>query len=358
MKPSLAVAAGLLFSWPLAVAAQPVTGPYVGAGAGINLFHDTTTRGFRIHDDDIGFVGLGSLGWGFGNGIRAEVEGNYRESEIDRITGPTGRVGSSGYIRNYGVMGNALFDFDLSSFGIRPDGFMPYIGVGAGYAWTDIKNARLNIGGGYRLDDSDGNFAYQAILGAAWGLGGAIPGLSVTSEVRYFSTLNPTLRLDRNPGATGAGVPGSLKPDNDNLSVLLGVRYALLAPHPAPAAVAAPVAPPTPSANARTYLVFFDWNRADLTSRAREIIGEAAQNARRASPTRIEVAGHADRSGTPQYNQRLSQRRAEVVASELVARGISREEIGVTAFGESRPLVPTADGVREQQNRRVEIVLR
>jgi OmpA-OmpF porin, OOP family len=359
MKPSLAVAAGLLFSWPLVAAAQPVTGPYVGAGAGINLFHDTTTRGFRIHDDDIGFVGLGSLGWGFGNGIRAEVEGNYRESEIDRITGPTGRVGSSGYIRNYGVMGNALFDFDLSSFGIRPDGFMPYIGVGAGYAWTDIKNARLNIGGGgYRLDDSDGNFAYQAILGAAWGLGGAIPGLSVTSEVRYFSTLNPTLRLDRNPGATGAGVPGSLKPDNDNLSVLLGVRYALLAPRPAPAAVAAPVAPPSPSANARTYLVFFDWNRADLTSRAREIIGEAAQNARRASPTRIEVAGHADRSGTPQYNQRLSQRRAEVVASELVARGISREEIGVTAFGESRPLVPTADGVREQQNRRVEIVLR
>ena len=47
-----------------------------------------------------------------------------------------------------------------------------------------------------------------------------------------------------------------------------------------------------------------------------------------------------------------------MVASELVARGISREEIGVTAFGESRPLVPTADGVREQQNRRVEIVLR
>ena len=104
--------------------------------------------------------------------------------------------------------------------------------------------------------------------------------------------------------------------------------------------------------------MFFDWNRADLTSRAREIIAEAAQNARRVSATRIEVAGHADRSGTPQYNQRLSQRRAEVVASELVARGISREEIGVTAFGESRPLVPTADGVRERQNRRVEIVLR
>jgi len=121
--------------------------------------------------------------------------------------------------------------------------------------------------------------------------------------------------------------------------------------------VAAPAPAPAP-APARTYLVFFDWDRADLTTRAREIIGEAAQNSRRVQATRIEVAGHADRSGTPQYNQRLSQRRADAVAAELVARGISRNEISVTAFGESRPLVPTADGVREPQNRRVEIVLR
>ena len=137
-------------------------------------------------------MGLGSLGYGFGNGLRAEVEGNYRESEIDRITGPTGRVGSSGYLRQYGVMGNVLFDFDLSSFGIRPDGFLPYIGGGAGYVWTDIKNARLGVGtSAYRLDDSDGRLAYQGILGAAWGLGGAVPGLSITSEVRYFGTLDP-----------------------------------------------------------------------------------------------------------------------------------------------------------------------
>jgi outer membrane protein OmpA-like peptidoglycan-associated protein len=74
--------------------------------------------------------------------------------------------------------------------------------------------------------------------------------------------------------------------------------------------------------------------------------------------TRIEVAGHADRSGSPQYNMGLSRRRADNVAAELVRQGISRNEIAVTAFGETRPLVPTADGVREPQNRRVEIVLR
>jgi outer membrane protein OmpA-like peptidoglycan-associated protein len=361
MKPRLAVAAGLLSALPLVAEAQPVTGPYVGAGAGINLFHDTTSRGFRINDEDIGAVGLGSLGWGFGNGLRAEVEGNYRESEIDRIAGPGpgGIVGTSGYVRNYGVMGNVLFDLDFSSFGFRPGGITPYVGVGAGYVWTEIKNARINVGpGAYRIDDMDGNLAYQGILGAAWGFNNAVPGLSLTTEVRYFGTLNPTLNIDRtNAGPAQASVPGSLRLENNNISFLLGVRYALLAPRPAVEAAPAP-APAPPPAAARTYLVFFDWNRADLTSRARDIIGEAAQNARRVSSTRIEVAGHADRSGTPQYNQRLSQRRAEVVASELVSRGISREEIGVTAFGESRPLVPTADGVREPQNRRVEIVLR
>ena len=70
------------------------------------------------------------------------------------------------------------------------------------------------------------------------------------------------------------------------------------------------------------------------------------------------MAGHADRSGSPAYNQRLSQRRADNVAAELVRQGVSRNEIVVSAYGETRPLVPTADGVREPQNRRVEIVLR
>ena len=75
---------------------------------------------------------------------------------------------------------------------------------------------------------------------------------------------------------------------------------------------------------------------------------------------RPEPGAYVDEAPTEilEQNNALSQRRAEVVASELVARGISREEIGVTAFGESRPLVATADGVREPQNRRVEIVLR
>jgi outer membrane protein OmpA-like peptidoglycan-associated protein len=76
------------------------------------------------------------------------------------------------------------------------------------------------------------------------------------------------------------------------------------------------------------------------------------------SSTRIEVSGHADLTGGAAYNQRLSVRRGEAVAAELVRRGVSRNEITVQGFGFQRPLVPTAVGVREPQNRRVEVVLR
>ena len=142
--------------------------------------------------------------------------------------------------------------------------------------------------------------------------------------------------------------------DNYNHSLMLGLRYAFnVAPPPVEA-------PPAPAArnDARTYLVFFDWDRADLTDRARQIIAEAAQATQRVQTTRIEVAGHTDSSGAAQYNQGLSVRRAQNVAAELVRLGVPRAAITVQGLGETQPLVQTAKGVREPQNRRVEIVLR
>jgi OmpA-OmpF porin, OOP family len=336
--------------------AQPVTGLYLGAGVGVNFWHDQSSGGIRVHDNDAGIVGLASVGWGFGNGLRLEVEGNYRGSGVDQVTTAVGGIGNTGNVRNYGVMVNALFDFDLSSFGIPPSGFMPYIGGGVGYGWMQISNARFPAAGTsvYEINDTDGQFAYQGIAGVSWGLGGLVPGLSLTTEYRFYGTVDQTLSVTRLSGPAVAGVPGQVKLPNVNHAAIFGVRYAFNPPRPPAAAPVEPAVPPP----ARSYLVFFDWDRADLTDRARQIIAEAAQNARRVQTTRIEVAGHADRSGSPQYNMGLSRRRADNVAAELVRQGINRGEIAVTAFGETRPLVPTADGVREPQNRRVEIVLR
>ena len=72
----------------------------------------------------------------------------------------------------------------------------------------------------------------------------------------------------------------------------------------------------------------------------------------------IGVVGHADRSGSNEYNVGLSQRRAQAVADLLVSMGVPRTSIQITARGEEQPRVPTADGVREPQNRRVEMTVR
>ncbi|MGK7862688.1 OmpA family protein [Falsiroseomonas sp. E2-1-a4] len=361
---------------PLGAAqAQQVNGVYIGAGAGLNWLQDANinatggladelrARGNTTGGDvsfDMGWVGVVSLGYGFGNGLRAEIEGNYRENEVDTISGfrGAGPIRASGTARSYGVMANALYDFDIgANFG--GVSFMPYVGVGAGYIWREFDGVRARVlNGEVNSDGTDGRFAYQAIAGVSMPLTQFAPGLALTAEYRFLGTMEHDISTSSGGGNFNVARTGT-KSENYNHSILLGLRYAFGQTTPAP--VVAPAPAPMPAAApapARTYLVFFDFDRADLTDRARQIIGEAATNATGQGVTRIEVAGHADRSGSPQYNQRLSERRAGAVASELERRGIQRNNISVQAFGESRPLVPTADGVREPQNRRVEIVLR
>ena len=118
----------------------------------------------------------------------------------------------------------------------------------------------------------------------------------------------------------------------------------------------APIAAPAP-APARSYLVFFDWDRADLTDRARQIISDAAAGSTKVQYTRLEVNGYTDTSGRPQYNQGLSVRRAQAVAAELVKDGVPKSAIAIQGFGDTHLLVPTGANTREPQNRRVEIII-
>jgi outer membrane protein OmpA-like peptidoglycan-associated protein len=113
---------------------------------------------------------------------------------------------------------------------------------------------------------------------------------------------------------------------------------------------------PPPAAISKNYLVFFDWDRADLSARAKQIIAEAAANSKTAAVTKIAVNGYTDLSGSASYNEGLSVRRAKAVAAELVKDGVPAGAITAKGFGENNPLVPTAKGVREPQNRRVEIL--
>ncbi len=126
-------------------------------------------------------------------------------------------------------------------------------------------------------------------------------------------------------------------------------------PEAAPAAyVPPPVVAPAPAP--RSYLVFFDFNKSDLTPQATEIVDTAAKNAGPAKVTQLTVTGHTDTVGSDAYNMRLSRRRAESVAAQLEKDGIGSSEIEIVAKGKRDLLVPTGDGVREPQNRRVQIV--
>jgi outer membrane protein OmpA-like peptidoglycan-associated protein len=108
---------------------------------------------------------------------------------------------------------------------------------------------------------------------------------------------------------------------------------------------------------APSFMVFFDWDKSDLSPAALDTIQRAAAAYRTKGGAQIKASGHTDRSGSEAYNMALSLRRANAVKDALVRAGVRGTDISVVGLGESQPLVRTADGVREAQNRRVEIVI-
>ncbi len=331
---NMLVAAGVL-ALPAAAMAQPVNGFYVGAGAGWNFLEPQGIKsagGGEVKGNG-GPVVVASGGYGFGNGLRVEFEGNFRNTDENRSVATVTD-------NTFGAFVNALYDFDIGSKIVYP-----YVGIGVGGVMQDLSGGKNALGAGFSGSKPD--VAGQGIIGAAFPVP-SVPGLSATVEYRFMAT------------ADQLTYKGTKLANQYNNAALLGLRYVFgVAPPPAPAPAPAPtpVAAPAP-APARTYLVFFDWDKADLTDRAKQIIAEAAQNASRVQLTRIEVNGYTDTSGNPQYNQKLSVQRAQNVAAELVRDGVPQNEIVAQGFGDTHLLVPTAANVREPQNRRVEIILK
>jgi opacity protein-like surface antigen len=370
MTARTALLAATILALPAAAIAQPITGLYVGAGAGYNILQNEHIRpdGLDSRHTQLQFgdggAAVGSIGYGLGNGLRVEIEGDYRNNYIDKLSGTPYPSYASGNQETYGAMANALYDFDLRPYGIT--WMSPYVGAGVGYQWMHLNDAQDHQYNGTTtfLGGTTGNFAYQGIVGVAFPLGSlpympgmGVPGLSLTAEYRFLGVLG----RDRfkgssfGPGGSVTGVNADID-ESLNDSFMIGVRYAFNAAPPPPPPAPTPMAAPAP-APSRTYLVFFDWDKATLTDRARQIVAEAAQASTHVTYTKIQVNGYTDTSGTPQYNQGLSIRRAQAVAAQLVTDGVPRTVISIAGFGETHLLVPTAQGVREPQNRRVEIII-
>ena len=124
---------------------------------------------------------------------------------------------------------------------------------------------------------------------------------------------------------------------------------------PVPVVAAPPPPPPAICDRELAGTVFFDFDKANVPPSASQTLDFVNETAAACNWSRLEVVGHTDRAGSDAYNEGLSRARAEAVADFLVSMGVSRTSISTSWKGESEPRVPTVDGERNPQNRRVEI---
>ena len=307
------LAAAAIVTMPAIAQAQDVQSPgiYFGVEGGLNWLFNTTILGQQV-SPQTGWAAGGKIGYDF-IGPRFEVEGLYRENQTG--VGFPGRA-INGRISQVSIMGNFLYDFNATG------AFVPYIGAGAGVGLIDSD-----------LQMNSVVFAYQGILGVGYN---ATPNLRFNIDGRYFGTSNPTVA-----GTTW---------NNNNISVIASVQVKF-------GAAPAPPPPPPPMVTPPSFMVFFDWDRSNLSAQALATIKQAADAYKSKGSARITATGHTDTSGPEAYNMALSLRRANAVKDALVREGVPATAITVIGKGESQLLVQTGDGVREPQNRRVEIVI-
>lgn len=139
-----------------------------------------------------------------------------------------------------------------------------------------------------------------------------------------------------------------------------GLAYDRMMQRPAPVVpvpMPTPTPPPEVCSNRQPGLIFFDFDVDVPKEDAVQTIQFVAANAEACGWRGFNVVGHTDRAGSDQYNNDLSARRARSVANLMDSLGIVGSRIRVSSEGESKPRVPTEDGVRNPQNRRVEITV-
>jgi OOP family OmpA-OmpF porin len=118
--------------------------------------------------------------------------------------------------------------------------------------------------------------------------------------------------------------------------------------------VAAPIAAhPEPG----TAIIFFDWAKREIRRDDQEVLDKVAEQWRAQPGAHLLLSGHSDRSGPGWANVRASKQRADAVHDYLVEHGVPSSAMTLRAFGEQQPVVGTENGVREVQNRRVEITI-
>jgi outer membrane protein OmpA-like peptidoglycan-associated protein len=310
-----------------------LSSPEVGKHLGFN-WRQNFSDGFNIG-------ARGGYEWG---PWRFEEEFRFQQTGITSAKLDGGAtVPMNGNRNAYAIMTNAIYDIPVGW------AISPHIGAGVGavvlHDGMGVRSGPFKFTGN-QVNNDDIVFGYQAIGGIRYNIN---PTLAFDVDYRYLATDTPTLHIKK---AVPFGI-GPYTSGYESHSVVASLTLRFGAPPP----VVAPPAPPAPPpAIRKVFLVFFDWDKDTITPEGMQIIQQAAAAFRAGAPVTIQVTGYTDRSGSPGYNQRLSERRANNVANALARMGVPRSQMAVSGRGENDNRVPTADGVREPQNRRVEIV--
>src|SRR5262249_55334841 len=205
--------------------------------------------------------------------------------------------------------------------------------------------------GGTRINGSGWRFGYQAIAGIRYDFS---PAVSFDLDYRYLGTTNQTIRNNNSarypfPNGVVNGVPttnccagGSFTSNYKSNNILASITMKFGAPPPAPPPPLPPAPQPPPP---KVYLVFFDWDKYNITPEGQQIIVLAAQQYKAGGSVRLQVTGYTDLSGSAGYNQRLSERRAKAVAHALPApSGAGRDKARTGRGGKEPPGPPTPRG--------------
>jgi OOP family OmpA-OmpF porin len=339
----------LLCSVSSAAMAQQLTGPYVGAGVGGSFPLPAQSTGPSPQNSssvtyDPGISGFVTGGYEFGNGFRAELQIGASTNDVDHSG--HGALPGGGHTTEYSFFGNVLYDF----YGLGLP-VIPHIGVGVGEML--LRTAGVSTAADAApFNSHSAVVGYQGIIGVEYPLA---ENVKLGLDYRYIGS------QDADVNETFGGTAQVAHYAYHSNNVFLTVRYEFGTPPAAPAPLPAVVPPPAPIVKApevqRAFQVFFDFNKSDITAAAAKVIQQASDSVKAGHMTQINVTGHTDTVGSAKYNQALSERRAAAVKAQLVADGVPNTEIATSGVGKTGLLVPTADGVREPQNRRAEIVL-
>ena len=312
---------------------------YVGAEGGWTALPDQDITVPNLFSTSLrfnsGFNAGARLGYEWG-GWRFEEEYSYRRNNVPGSFSLFGFPinGVSGNRHTNAIMTNVLYDFTVG-WTITPH-------FGAGIGAVQVSDGVRLPGIGQLINDSTWEFGYQAIAGLRYNIS---PNLALDFDYRYLATTQPSFRISNTNLRYRTGY------NTNNFVASVIYRFAP-PPPPEPVPVTAP-APPPPAP--QIFLVFFDWDRAEITPAGMGVLEQAANAYKAGGSVRIQVTGYTDLSGSAGYNHRLSERRANNVSNALAKLGVARTDMTVAGRGENDPRVPTAQGVRKPQNRRVEI---